>query len=231
MSTKSRHTKPAGTSRRFRVLALVASLSIAMAGRAGLGLAAPASADSTPTCPQVDGIDGTLVGDTCVYEHEEAPATHTWTCPGTSVTDGTWVSGAQSPTKPGMCVDVTTGTPETTYSCQTGYSPDGWAPPSTNDYPGNNKCKSNEGTLETTAPIKYEHDDKDRAKCVSPWSPDGFSNGTRWSYLTEQQKQSGCTMTTYTYTNPVGETTCVPRQQGGSRRRVRESDLRDPDAG
>ena len=71
--------------RSLKVMALMASLSMAMVGLVGLGLAAPASADTAPACP-ADTIDTTweLVGNVCVgTTTETAPseAAEIYSCP------------------------------------------------------------------------------------------------------------------------------------------------------
>jgi len=68
MSTKSLHTKPGVTSRRFRVLALAASLSLATAGLVGLGLAPAASASDDDCASSVSTSSGSTGSDCCVSD-------------------------------------------------------------------------------------------------------------------------------------------------------------------
>jgi hypothetical protein len=105
--------------RSLKVMALMASLSMAMVGLVGLGLAAPASADTAPACP-ADTIDTTweLVGNVCVgTTTETAPseeASNTWVCP----------EGYSSDTEPVTSESVCSMKVDKVqdYKCPSGYS-------------------------------------------------------------------------------------------------------------
>lgn len=99
--------------------------------------ASSASADTAPTCPATTTVDN---------------VTTTWALVGNDCV--ATITTTANPT----AVDA-----DATYTCPTGYVPDGWSPPSTGTYPGNGKC------VQSPAP-----EWTDQWTCPAGFTPDGW---------------------------------------------------------